>query len=136
MKKPGRWLVSVLIAIVIAVWAAMESLQPSAFVEFFRTISLAEVLALLVFVLVFRLSLALIFFGIKAAKAAGEVASSVTNAANAVSELDFLNELERQQNSAPAPPPAERSVTCAGCGATVVVRGGQAGECEYCRRSV
>jgi len=133
MKRPGRWIASVILATATAVFAVFDSLSVDSFIGFFRYIEFADVLALGALILIFRLLFALIFFLFKAGKKVQDVSTVITTA----SELQALTELERQgtpspPSAPPTAPPTERAVKCSGCAATILIKPGAPGRCEYC----
>jgi len=131
MKRPGRWIASALIATATAVLAVFDSLSVDSFIAFFRYITFEEVLALAGLIIIFRLLLALIFFFFKAGRKVQDVSTVIT----AASELESLTELERQGTPPPPsapPPPTARAVKCNGCAATILIKPGAPGRCEYC----
>ena len=132
MKKPFRWLLSVIVSVLIMTWAMYDEISIARIQSAFRHITVGEILALIALILTIRLLIALIAYFPKAAEKqrALNQTQANTSSVSGDAELDFLNSLENEAYKEEAP---MRPTSCSGCGAAISASDVR---CAYCNTSI
>ena len=142
MKKPFRWILSIIVAVLIMTWAIYDEISIAHIQSALRYIVAGEdtlamialILTLIALIIVIRILIALIAYFPRAVEKQRELnqARANTSSVSGDAELDFLNSLLVEEGKG-EPPARTRPTSCSGCGAAISASDMR---CAYCNTSV